>query len=39
MSNVSEEIQVKNNYSTQKLKLLGEVPRYDLYYFLTHILK
>ena len=39
MSNVSEEIQVKNNYSTQKLKLLGEVSRYDLYYFLTQILK
>jgi hypothetical protein len=39
MSNVSEEIQVKNNYSTQKLKLLGEVPIYDLYYFLTHIFK
>jgi len=25
--------------STQKLKLLGEVPRYDLYYSLTHFLK
>jgi len=25
--------------STQKLKLLGEVPRYDLYYSLTHPLK
>ena len=25
--------------STQKLKLLGEVPEYDLYYFLTHPLK
>jgi hypothetical protein len=22
--------------STQKLKLLGEVPEYDLYYFLIH---
>jgi hypothetical protein len=25
--------------STQKLKLLGEVPGYDLYYSLTHPLK
>jgi hypothetical protein len=25
--------------STQKFKLLGEVPKYDLYYFLTHPLK
>jgi len=25
--------------STQKLKLLGEVSRYDLYYFLTHPLQ
>jgi len=25
--------------STQKFKLLGEVPRYDLYYSLTHPLK
>ena len=25
--------------STQKLKLLGEVPGYDLYYSLTHLLK
>jgi hypothetical protein len=30
---------VKRTISTQKLKLLGEVPGYDLYYSLTHPLK
>jgi hypothetical protein len=28
---------VKKTNSTQKLKLLGEVLRYDLYYSLTHL--
>jgi hypothetical protein len=32
-------IPCQRTISTQKLKLLGEVLRYDLYYFLTHPLK